>query len=288
MKPEGGSTVVGTFGYMAPEQFQGRAMPASDVYAVGATALTLLTGVEPENMPHRGLAIDVKAALRNGHTSPELVQVLTAMVEPDPDRRAARIGPLLAELDRAAPPPQGPRASHEPRRGSDAPWGHARDRRELRHEQHTLRKEMRRELEALSREGKRFERGRREQAIPAIVLLVMVLGLSIAQFSVMLALRLVVPAILMILAVIFGKGMRNAAQQVAASGKTAGETLARAKGFVQRRAVTEASARLRVDPGEEGASGVRSAGTKDSAEVEAEAELAADEEERAKGPKRRV
>jgi len=44
MKPEGGSTVVGTFGYMAPEQFQGRAMPASDVYAMGATALSLLTG----------------------------------------------------------------------------------------------------------------------------------------------------------------------------------------------------------------------------------------------------
>ncbi|HEY4157931.1 MAG TPA: serine/threonine-protein kinase, partial [Polyangiaceae bacterium] len=29
LKPEGGSTVVGTFGYMAPEQFQGRALPAS-------------------------------------------------------------------------------------------------------------------------------------------------------------------------------------------------------------------------------------------------------------------
>ena len=59
-----GSTVVGTFGYMAPEQFQGRALPASDVYAVGATALAMLCGTEPENLPHRGLAIDVAAALR--------------------------------------------------------------------------------------------------------------------------------------------------------------------------------------------------------------------------------
>src|SRR6185312_10957150 len=62
MKPEGGSTVVGTFGYMAPEQFQGRALPASDVYAVGATALSVLTGREPEDLPHKGLRIDVPAA----------------------------------------------------------------------------------------------------------------------------------------------------------------------------------------------------------------------------------
>ena len=36
LRPEGGSTVVGTFGFMAPEQFQGRALPGSDVYGVGA------------------------------------------------------------------------------------------------------------------------------------------------------------------------------------------------------------------------------------------------------------
>jgi len=64
MKPQGGSTVVGTFGYMAPEQFQGRAMPASDVYALGATALSLLTGREPEDLPHRGLSVDVAASPR--------------------------------------------------------------------------------------------------------------------------------------------------------------------------------------------------------------------------------
>ncbi|MBA2663610.1 MAG: serine/threonine protein kinase [Bradymonadaceae bacterium] len=36
------STVAGTFGYMAPEQFAGMAVPASDVYGLGATAVALL------------------------------------------------------------------------------------------------------------------------------------------------------------------------------------------------------------------------------------------------------
>lgn len=39
-----GSTIVGTYGYMAPEQFRGGAQPASDVYALGATLLTLMSG----------------------------------------------------------------------------------------------------------------------------------------------------------------------------------------------------------------------------------------------------
>jgi serine/threonine protein kinase len=66
LRPAGGSTVVGTFGFMAPEQFQGRASAASDVYGLGATALTMLTGVEPEDLPHEGLGINVRRALPRG------------------------------------------------------------------------------------------------------------------------------------------------------------------------------------------------------------------------------
>lgn len=95
MKPEGGSTVVGTFGYMAPEQFQGRAMPASDVYAIGATALSLLTGRDPEDLPHKGLGIDVPAALAGRQVSRPMVKMLSAMLVLDPDKRAQSLAELL-------------------------------------------------------------------------------------------------------------------------------------------------------------------------------------------------
>jgi serine/threonine protein kinase len=90
----GSSSVVGTMGYMAPEQLQGRVLAPSDVYAVGATALAALTGAEPETLPHKGLRVDVRAALQ-GRASPELIASLERMLEPDPDQRAPSIGAAL-------------------------------------------------------------------------------------------------------------------------------------------------------------------------------------------------
>jgi serine/threonine protein kinase len=44
----GGSiTVVGTYGYMPPEAFGDRSVPASDLYALGATLIHLCTGIAP-------------------------------------------------------------------------------------------------------------------------------------------------------------------------------------------------------------------------------------------------
>lgn len=53
----GGATIVGTFGYMAPEQYQGRAVPASDLYSLGATLIHLLTGLHPAELPQKNLKI---------------------------------------------------------------------------------------------------------------------------------------------------------------------------------------------------------------------------------------
>ena len=44
-------TVVGTSGYAPLEQFWGRAVPASDLYALGSTLIHLLTGVNPADLP---------------------------------------------------------------------------------------------------------------------------------------------------------------------------------------------------------------------------------------------
>ena len=47
----GGATVIGTFGYMPPEQLLGQVSPASDLYALGATLLHLVTGKSPTSSP---------------------------------------------------------------------------------------------------------------------------------------------------------------------------------------------------------------------------------------------
>lgn len=46
-------TVVGTYGYVPMEQFGGRAVPASDLYALGATLVHLLTGTAPADLPQQ-------------------------------------------------------------------------------------------------------------------------------------------------------------------------------------------------------------------------------------------
>ena len=46
-----GTTVIGSPPYMAPEQFHGKAVFASDVYSVGVTMYQMLTGSLPYDTP---------------------------------------------------------------------------------------------------------------------------------------------------------------------------------------------------------------------------------------------
>jgi serine/threonine protein kinase len=46
-----GTTVIGSPPYMAPEQFHGKAVFASDIYSVGVTMYQMLTGSLPYDTP---------------------------------------------------------------------------------------------------------------------------------------------------------------------------------------------------------------------------------------------
>ncbi len=103
-RESGGSTIVGTFGYMAPEQLHGQAMPATDLYALGATIVALAGGVEPEDVPRKGLRMDLDKHLPT--IDAKLREVLTAMTDPDPEKRPQRARDVIALLAKAPEPPR--------------------------------------------------------------------------------------------------------------------------------------------------------------------------------------
>ena len=82
----GGSTFVGTYGYMAPEQFRGQASCASDLYGLGATLLFLLTRRSPTELPQNRMKIDVRNIT---NVSPTFANWLDQAIEPATEDRFA-------------------------------------------------------------------------------------------------------------------------------------------------------------------------------------------------------
>ncbi|MEQ9551954.1 MAG: serine/threonine-protein kinase [Coleofasciculus sp. G3-WIS-01] len=89
-----GSTVVGTYGYMAPEQFRGQGYITSDLYGLGATLLFLVTHRSPGDLPQRRLKIDFRAQVQ----SEELANWLEKMLEPVAEDRFASAQEALIAL----------------------------------------------------------------------------------------------------------------------------------------------------------------------------------------------
>ncbi len=77
-------TVVGTTGYAPLEQFWGRAVAASDLYALGATLIHLLTGTAPADLPQRDLRIQFRDRVS---VDPRFIRWIEALTEPDLEQR---------------------------------------------------------------------------------------------------------------------------------------------------------------------------------------------------------
>ncbi|MBE9146390.1 serine/threonine protein kinase [Planktothrix mougeotii] len=71
-------TVVGTFGYTPIEQFGGLAVPASDLYALGATLIHLLTGIPPAELPQENF----KMKFNGDILDPAFQKWLETLIEP--------------------------------------------------------------------------------------------------------------------------------------------------------------------------------------------------------------
>ncbi|MBW4644133.1 MAG: serine/threonine protein kinase [Goleter apudmare HA4340-LM2] len=89
-------TVVGTYGYMPPEQFGGRTVPASDLYSLGATLIYLVTGIHPADLPQKDCRMQFE---QEANLSPGLSKWLRQLTEPSLERRLSSATEALKALE---------------------------------------------------------------------------------------------------------------------------------------------------------------------------------------------
>ncbi|XWK88149.1 MAG: serine/threonine-protein kinase [Phormidium sp.] len=102
-------TVVGTAGYAPLEQFWGKAFPASDLYALGATLVHLLTGITPANLPQSNLRIQFRDKVSIDRQFLDWIEML---IEPDLDRRFSSALQALKAFNRSDSLPKITRPDH--------------------------------------------------------------------------------------------------------------------------------------------------------------------------------
>jgi serine/threonine-protein kinase len=103
------TTVIGSPPYMAPEQFQGRAVLASDVYSVGVMLYQMLTGTLPYFSPNPAQIEKLVAQgrctpprLRNGQVPREISDIVMKALAPDLAERYQRASELVEDIATAA------------------------------------------------------------------------------------------------------------------------------------------------------------------------------------------
>ena len=100
-----GTTVIGSPPYMAPEQFYGKAVFASDLYSVGVTLYQMLTGDLPYQTPSPG---DIERLMRGELVTPPRVRnpripkalndIVLRALAPDVTHRYQRASDLLDDV----------------------------------------------------------------------------------------------------------------------------------------------------------------------------------------------
>ena len=100
-----GTTVIGSPPYMAPEQFQGKALFASDIYSLGVTMFQMLTGDLPYDTPTLGdldrllkgeLLVSVRA--RNPKIPRSINDIVLKAMAPEVHARYQRASDVLEDI----------------------------------------------------------------------------------------------------------------------------------------------------------------------------------------------
>ncbi|HTM04997.1 MAG TPA: serine/threonine-protein kinase [Vicinamibacterales bacterium] len=106
-----GTTVIGSPPYMAPEQFYGKAVFASDVYSIGVTVYQMLTGSLPYDTPApqdlerlmRGELL-TSARLKNPKIPKSINDIVLKALAPDVTNRYQRASDLMNDVIAAREP----------------------------------------------------------------------------------------------------------------------------------------------------------------------------------------
>jgi serine/threonine-protein kinase len=106
-----GTTVIGSPPYMAPEQFHGKAVFASDIYSLGVTMYQMLTGSLPYDTPSPGDLerlmrgeMQVGPKLKNPKVPKAINDIVLKAMAPDIPSRYQRAGDLLDDVLAARDP----------------------------------------------------------------------------------------------------------------------------------------------------------------------------------------
>ncbi|QFS46929.1 serine/threonine protein kinase [Nostoc sphaeroides] len=95
------SLVIGTPGYMPSEQAVGRPVYATDIYSLGLTAIYLLTGKHPQELPTDLKTGEILWQDHAPHVSSQLAQVLNQAIKPHAGDRYSTASKMLHALQSA-------------------------------------------------------------------------------------------------------------------------------------------------------------------------------------------